>query len=73
MEKTNRVSAFDILQERVMMPDLWIYAEQPTASRGEITRRKIKRIFRGMLERFGLSSCERSEVFASGQRVEMKR
>ena len=64
MEKSNSVSAFDILRERVMWPDLWISVEQPAASRREITRRKINRIFRGMLEAYWIEfSCERSEVF----------
>jgi ABC-type arginine transport system ATPase subunit len=63
MEKSNRVSAFDILNRRMMMPDVWIFAEPPAASKREITRRKINRIFRGVLERFGWSSLRRSEVF----------
>lgn len=61
MEKSNCVSAFDMLRERMMMPDLWIYVEQPAASKREILRQEISRIFRGMVERFGLSACERSE------------
>ncbi len=54
MEKPNSVSAFDILRQRMMMPDPWISAELPAASKREIMRRKINRIFRGMLERLGL-------------------
>ena len=56
MEKSDRVSAFELLRERVMWPDLWISAEQPSVSKREITRRKINRIFKGVLEDIGLSS-----------------
>ena len=56
MEKSNSVSAFDTLRRRMMMPDPWISAEPPAASKREIMRRKINRIFRGMLDRLGLSS-----------------
>jgi len=56
MEKSDRVSAFDMLRARVMWPDLWISAEQPAVSKQEITRRKINSIFEGMLEGIGLSS-----------------
>jgi hypothetical protein len=63
MEKSNGVSAFDILRRRVAMPDLWISSEQPAASKREITRRKINWIFRRVLERFhGLANAVKSSL-----------
>jgi hypothetical protein len=73
MEKSHYVSAFDMLRERVMWPDLWISAEQPAASRREITRQEINRIFKGMLEDIGLSSLRTQSSLHLGQGVEIKR
>jgi len=70
--KESSVSAFDTLRQRTMMRDLWISAEQPVVSRREITRRKINRIFKGMLERIGWKP-HANVVKHLGPRVEITR
>jgi hypothetical protein len=56
MENSNSISAFDILRQRLNLPDPWISTEQPALSKRQIASRRVSRIFRRMLVGVGLDS-----------------
>ncbi len=58
MENSNSISVFDILRQRLNMPDPWPLIEAPALSKRQIGTRRINRmdrIFRRALMRLGLS------------------
>jgi hypothetical protein len=56
MENSNSISVFDILRQRLNMPNPWTFAEAPTVSKRQLALRRINRIFGHMLVLLGLSS-----------------
>jgi len=56
MENSNNISVFDILNQRVNMPDLWPLTEATAVSKRQIASGRINRIFGYMLVLLGLSS-----------------
>jgi len=56
MENSNSISVFDILRQRLRMPDPWTLTEAPAVSKRQIAAGRINRIFGHMLVLLGLSS-----------------
>jgi hypothetical protein len=48
MENSNSISPFDLLRQRLNMPDPWILTEAAAVSKRQVTPRIINRIFRRM-------------------------
>jgi len=56
MEKSNSISAFDLLRQRLNMPDPWTLTEPRAVSKRQIAAGRINRIFGHMLVLLGLGS-----------------
>ena len=56
MENSNSISAFDILRQRLNMPDPWTLSEALAVSKRQIAWGRINRIFGRMLVLLGLSN-----------------
>jgi hypothetical protein len=56
MENSNSISPFDLLRQRLNMPDPWILTEATAVSKRQITPRIIS-IFRRMWVSVGLGSA----------------
>src|SRR6266550_5726181 len=56
MENSNSISAFDILRQRLKMPDPWTLTGPPAVSKRQIPWGRINRIFGHMLVLLGLRS-----------------
>ena len=48
MENSNSISPFDLLRQRLNMPDPWILTEATAVSKRQVTPRIINRIFTRM-------------------------
>ena len=53
-QPSNNISPFDLLRQRLNMPDTWVLAEAKSVSRREITSRLIDRIFTRVRMSLGL-------------------
>ena len=56
MENSNSISAFDILRQRLNMPDPWTLSDALAVSKRQIAPRRINRIFGRMLVLLRLSN-----------------
>jgi len=56
MENSNSISAFDLLRQRLNMPDLWTLTEARAVSKRQIAAGRIYKIFGHMLVLLGLGS-----------------
>jgi len=59
MEKSNSISAFDLLRQRLNMPDPWTLTEPRAVSKRQIAAGRISRIFGHMLVLLGPGSISK--------------
>ena len=68
MESSNSISPFDLLRQRLNLPDPWILTEAAAVSKRQDAPRIINRIFRRMWDGYRMA-VGRSRAFSIGQMV----